>query len=402
MQKLSLLETIDGTIEAKETELVELRRHLHTHPELSHQEYETTKEMARRLRDLGFEVTLRPEGVGLYADLTPDGFDPQTHLTVAVRSDLDALPIHEQTGLDFASTEQGVMHACGHDMHMTCVMGVAIGLSAVKAQLEGRVRILYQHSEEVAPGGAEDLVALGAMEGVDAVLGLHCDPTIAVGEVGVRVGAFTASSDAFTITIKGQGGHSARPHQAVDPVFIGVQVANNLYQLAGRVFDARDAVVIAIGSISGGQQHNVIPDDVTIKGTARSLSVVHRREIKPWLDRVVGGICAAYGASHEMKINRGAPAIVNDEALTEVVRSCAQQVLGADSVHGIKLPSMGAEDFSYYLEHAPGSMFRLGVARAGRPIHMLHSPHFDPDESAIAIGARIVCRAVIELQKKGR
>ncbi len=388
-----LLDAIHRTLKGRTQELIALRRELHAHPELSHDERRTTALLADRLRALGFDVRARPEGVGLLADLTPIGLD--LGRTVAVRSDIDALPIEELTGLPFASTRAGVMHACGHDVHMSCVMGVAEAMSACRDALPGRVRLIYQHSEEVSPGGADEMVAFGAMEGVDAVLGVHCDPVVPVGQIGVRAGAFTASSDAFTLTVTGQGGHSARPHQAIDPVFVGVQIASALYQLAGRVFDARDPVVIAIGAIQAGRQHNIIPDALTLKGTARSLSKAHRHEIEPWMRRTIAGLCDTYGAAFTLEINPGAPSIINDEGLTRVVERVAVDLLGGAQVHRIDLPSMGAEDFSWYLEHAPGCMFRLGTAAPDAPRHMLHSPCFNPSEAAIPIGAQILSRAAV-------
>jgi amidohydrolase len=386
----------EATINDHRDALIALRRDLHAHPELSHNEMATTAKLIARLEVMGFQVSERTEKTGFFADIARPDFDPSIHRTVAIRTDIDALPIPEQTGLAFCSTNPGVMHACGHDMHMSCVTGVAIAVSAHRDALPGRIRLFYQHAEEVAPGGAEELVAIGCMKGVDAVLALHCDPTIEVGAVGVRVGAFTAASDAFEITVRGKGGHSARPHQAVDPVFIATQAVAALYQLAGRVFDARDPVVIAVGAIQGGSIPNVIPDEVFITGTARSLSPVHRAQVEPWIRRVVGGICEMYGATFDMNLILGAPAIRNDPAVTAVVERTAAHLLGRDAVTTIELPSMGAEDFSYYLEHAPGSMFRLGVANDS-PRHMLHSPHFNPDEGAINIGARILTRAALDL-----
>ncbi len=386
---------INAALTAHRDGLIELRRHLHANPELSNHEFATTKHIAQQLRDLGLQVHVRPEGLGLYADLTPPGFDPSRDRTVAIRSDLDALPIQEQTELSFASCNPGVMHACGHDMHMATVMGAAVALSEMGDELPGRVRFLYQHAEEVAPGGAEDLVAFGAMEGVDAVLGLHCDPERPVGRAGVKVGPMTAASDAFELTIEGTGGHTARPHHAVDPVYVGVQVAQALYGMGGRLLDARDPVVLAIGVIQAGKVPNAIPNSVTIKGTVRTLSKKHREESKPWMRKVIEGICAGYGATFSLSFNEGAPAIHNDAQIMGLLEGAAQDVLGGDAIDQIPLPSMGAEDFSYYLEHAPGAMFRLGTALPDEPRHLLHTPFFNPSEEAIGLGARILSLAAM-------
>ena len=210
-----LIDHIDCIIAESEASLIALRRYFHAHPEVSRNEFKTTQELSQRLRGLGdLEITIRDEAIGLVADLSPLGFDPALHPTVAIRSDIDALAILEETSLPFASKTRGVMHACGHDMHMACVTGAAIALTELKNKLPGRIRFLYQHAEETAPGGALDMVREGYLDGVHRIIGLHVDPSIALGEVGVRVGAFTAATDSFELVISGKGGHSARPHVA--------------------------------------------------------------------------------------------------------------------------------------------------------------------------------------------
>jgi amidohydrolase len=388
---------LDEAIAEREDEIVEFRRDLHQHPELSHAEFETTRKIVARVTDMGLEVHARPEGLGLYADLAPDGFDPARHRTVAVRADIDALPIAELTGLPYASTNPGVMHACGHDVHSACALGAAMGLARVRLVLPGRVRFLFQHSEEVAPGGAEDLVNFGCMEGVHAVVGLHVDPGREVGTVGVKAGPLTAAADAFELTIRGKGGHAARPHNTVDPVFVATQVCAAIYQSVGRVFDAREPVVITVASVAAGEGFNVIPDTAVLRGTARTLSPGARCQIEPLLRRIADGICKMNGAEYSLEINLGAPPISNDESVDAALRDAAASVLGEDAVHEIALPSMGAEDFSFYLQEAPGAMFRLGVGTPGVAPQYLHTPTVAPDERAIVIGARILARAAVTL-----
>lgn len=390
----------EAAIAAQEKALVGLRRTLHANPELSHREHATTAMLGAHLRELGYDVRVRSEGVGLYADLAPPGFDPATGRTVAVRADIDALPIQEQTAHPFASRNAGVMHACGHDIHSACVFGVAAGLAAA-GPLPGRVRLIFQHAEEAATGGANEMVAFGALEGVEAIFGLHCDPERPFGEVGLRVGALTAAIDAFDIAIRGTGGHTARPHQAIDPLFVGVQVAQALYNFTGRAFDARSAVVLAIGAFEAGHTPNVIPHTARLQGTVRTLDPQIRAQLEPRMRQIVEGLCAAYGATFDFHLHYGAPAVINEPRAVAALQRAAQAIVGAAQVKDIPLPSMGAEDFSHYLEHVPGAMFRLGTAHGQPPGHLLHTPCFDPDERAIGLGARILTRAALEVLERG-
>lgn len=392
---------VEEKIVGEQAELVELRRHFHAYPELSNQEFQTTRKLSARLESLGFEVRVRPEGTGLLADLTPPDFDLAVHKTVAIRSDIDALPIDELNDVPYKSRNEGVMHACGHDVHMATVFGTGLGFAAVRDELPGRIRLIYQHAEETVPDGAIDMVAFGACEGVDAVLGLHCDPELAVGKIGIRSGAFTAAFDSFTFTIKGKGGHGARPHQCVDPIYVGTQLCNALYQMTSRNFDARVPAVITIGTIQAGKVSNVIPERLTISGSIRTIDRGHREALEDHLHRIASGICMTHGAQYELKLERGAPAIHNDAELTDLFESVGREILGDSGIYHIPLPSMGGEDFSYYLERVPGAMFRLGTATVA-PSHFLHSPNFDIDERAITIGARILCRSALRLLTERR
>lgn len=391
-----LFERVDDFITRHAAELIELRRHLHRNPELSHYEFETTRLLSERLREAGLEVTVRPEGTGFYADLASPDFDSARHRTVAVRCDLDALAIDEANETTFRSQHAGVMHACGHDVHMSCAFGAGLALKHIADGVSGRVRLIYQHAEETV-GGADQMVSFGAMEGVDRIIALHVDPEIPVGQIGVRRGAFTAAFDEFRLRVIGQSGHGARPHHCIDPIFVMTQLANALYNAVGRSMDARDPMVLSIGTIEGGKAANIIPEDVVVTGTVRTLSKSHRDAVEPLLVRVSDGICSAHGAKYELDLKRGAPAIINDAGVTDVIAEAASAVLGPDAVHEIPLPSMGSEDFSYYLENTPGAMFRLGVAQQGRPKYFLHSARFDVHEDAIAIGARVLAQSALRL-----
>lgn len=398
---IDFLSQVDDVLKEKSSELVSLRRELHSHPELSNKEYETTSMLATTLEDMGFDVYVREEGTGFYADLTPDDFDPSTDPTVAIRTDIDALPIKELNEVPYASRHDGVMHACGHDVHMTVATGAGMAINEIRDHLTGRLRLLYQHAEEVSPGGAVDMVSFGAIEGVDAVLALHCDPELEVGRIGVREGNLTAAFDRFHIRIVGKSGHGARPHHCTDPVRVATQVANALYQMTGQYFDSRDPVVLSVGSIHAGDSPNVIPEQATLEGTLRTLSKESRERLQPTLQKIIGGICMAHGANFELEIEHGAPSVVNDPTVIGIIEQIGRDLLGDDGIYEIPLPSMGGEDFAYYLQHTPGAMFRLGTAGPGpRARHFLHSSKFDIDERAIGIGSRVLARSALDLMAK--
>lgn len=244
------------------------------------------------------------------------------------------------------------------------------------------------------------MVEFGAMDGVDWVLALHVDPELPVGKVGVRAGPFTAAFDEFTLRVIGESGHAARPQHCIDPIFVLTQLANALYNAVGRTFDARDPMVLSIGMIEGGKAPNIIPEEASITGSIRTLSEEHRASVEPLLVRIADGICSTFGARYDLSIRHGAPAIINDAEVTELIADVAGEMLGGENVHRITLPSMGSEDYSYFLQHAPGAMFRLGAATEDRPRFFLHSARFDVDERAIGIGARVLTRTALRLLRR--
>lgn len=380
-----------------------LRRHLHRHPELSHEEFATTSFVSEKLRSLGFEVFVRPEGTGFYADLTPANFDAARDVTVALRCDLDALAIDEMTGVEYVSQTRNRMHACGHDVHMTCAYGAGLALAELAAEtpFSGRLRLVYQHAEETV-GGAEQMIAFGALRDVDYVVALHVDPELPVGTVGMRKGPFTAAFDEFDFTVIGESGHGARPHHCVDPIFVVTQLANALYNAIGRAVDARDPMVLSIGTIEGGTAPNIIPDRASIRGTVRTISREHRAVVEPLLVRIADGICATYGAKYELALRRGAPAIINNSDVVDIITEVAVESLGPENVRPIPLPSMGSEDFSYFVESVPGAMFRLGAWTDGTPRYFLHSARFNVDEGAIRVGASVLARSALRLMERGK
>ncbi|WP_017717534.1 M20 family metallopeptidase [Kamptonema formosum] len=362
--------------------LIEIRRHFHSHPELSGQEYQTAAYVAGVLSSCGIHVREGVGKTGVVGELS--GEDTDSRL-LAIRTDMDALPIEEGTGLEFASRNQGVMHACGHDIHATVGLGAAMVLAQLGEKLPGTVRFLFQPAEEIARG-AEWMVGDGAMENVSAILGVHVFPSIPAGSVGIRHGALTAAADDLEIFIIGESGHGARPHEAIDAIWIAAQVITTLQQAISRTQNPLRPVVLTIGQISGGRAPNVIADRVRLVGTVRSLHPETSAGLPDWIEGIVANVCNAYGARYEVNYKRGVPSVQNDPALTQLVEEAAEEAWGSDRVLILTEPSLGAEDFSLYLQHAPGMMFRLGVAGKDRLNYPLHHPLFDVDESAIVTG----------------
>jgi amidohydrolase len=370
--------------------LIEIRRHLHSHPELSGQEYQTAAYVAGVLSSCGLQVQELVGKTGVVAEMMGANTDPRL---LAIRTDMDALPIHERTGLPFASLHPGIMHACGHDVHTTVGLGTAMVLSQLGQPLPGRLRFLFQPAEETAQG-AGWMVRDGVMDDVDSIFSVHVFPTIPGGSVGIRYGALTAAADDLELTIVGESGHGARPHEAIDAIWIASQVITTLQQAISRTQNPLRPVVLTIGKIEGGRAPNVIADQVRMLGTVRSLHPETSAALPAWIEQIVAGLCQTYGAKYEMHYKRGVPSVQNDLALTQILESAAQEAWGSDRVQILLEPSLGAEDFSLYLDRAPGTMFRLGVGHRDRVNHPLHHPQFDVDEAAIITGVVTMAYAV--------
>ncbi|CEJ46883.1 M20 family metallopeptidase [Umezakia ovalisporum] len=363
--------------------LIEIRRHIHLHPELSGQEYQTSAFVAGVLSSTGLHVEEGIGKTGVIGELHNTGTDERV---LAIRTDMDALPIQERTKLEYASRIEGVMHACGHDVHTTVGLGTAMVLSQIAEELAGKVRFLFQPAEEIAQG-ASWMVKDGAMSQVTAVLGLHVFPSIPAGSIGIRYGALTAAADDLEIIIIGESGHGARPHEAIDAIWIASQVITALQQAISRTQNPLRPVVLSIGKIMGGRAPNVIADQVQLLGTVRSLHPETRSQLPNWIENIVANVCHSYGARYRINYRQGVPSVQNDYAMTQLLQSSAEEAWGSEHVQVLPEPSLGAEDFSVYLEQAPGSMFRLGVGYKDRIInHPLHHPEFEVDESAIIIG----------------
>lgn len=363
--------------------LIEIRRHIHSHPELSGQEYQTAAFVAGVLSSSGIAVQEGVGKTGVIGELQGTGNDERI---LAVRTDMDALPIQERNSLEFVSRAQGIMHACGHDVHTTLGLGTAMILSQMAEELPGKVRFLFQSAEEIAQGACW-MVKDGAMENVSAILGVHVFPSIPGGSIGVRYGSLTAAADDLEIIIIGESGHGARPHEAVDAIWIAAQVITTLQQAISRTQNPLRPLVLSIGQINGGRAPNVIADQVRLLGTVRSLHPETRANLPNWIEKIVASVCNSYGAKYEVNYRRGVPSVQNDYSLTQLIQVAAEEAWGSDRVQVLPEPSLGAEDFSIYLEHAPGSMFRLGVGFKDRAVNYpLHHPQFEVNESAIVTG----------------
>ena len=369
-------------------ELIQLRRHLHRHPELSGQEHHTAALVAGELRRCGWQVREAVGRTGVVAEL-----GPADRPLVALRVDMDALPIEERTGLPWASAQQGLMHACGHDIHTSVGLGVAALLASRADQLQARVRLLFQPAEETAEG-AGWMRADGAMDGVQALFGVHVFPSIGVGSVGVRIGSLTAAAGELEIEVLGESGHGARPHQSTDAIWIAARVVSGLQEAISRRLDPLHPVVVSFGRIEGGKAFNVIADHVRLLGTVRCLDPGVHDFLPGWIEDTVQALCRGHGGEARVHYRRIAPPVHNDPALTRLVARAAEDLLGAAQVEWLEQPSLGAEDFAELLEGQRGTMFRLGVA-GPQGCTPLHSSTFAPDEGCLAVGIRLLTLSLL-------
>jgi amidohydrolase len=369
--------------------LVKLRRELHQYPEIACNEYKTSERIAKELKKLGIDVKKGIAKTGVAGVLNKGSRGK----TVALRADMDALPIIEQTKFPYKSKNKGLMHACGHDVHVACVIGAAKILTRLKEELPGKVKFIFQPSEEVPPGGAKPMIEAGVLTNpeVSGVFALHCDSVIPVGKIGVREGPAMAQADSFDIVISGIGGHGARPHLGVDAIVVASQVVQALQTIASRKIDPVKPVVITIGKIEGGTARNIICDRVVLKGTARSLSKQVARRIPTLLKTIVSGITKSAGASFELDYSPGYPVLINHPRATDLARSTVARMFGKQAVFEISKPTMGGEDFAYYLQKVPGSFLRLGIRNPKKhAVYPWHHPKFTVDEDAIKVGSAVL------------
>jgi len=393
---------LDAAVDRLVPEMVEIRRHLHAHPEPSGFEHETSLYLYQRLDAAGFDVRLGNEGRGVIVDRPADATAPRTQPTVALRADIDALRIEDAKTVGYKSQVAGVMHACGHDAHAATLVGALCALAEIAAAGDlpwpVRWRGILQPAEETSRGALE-MIAGGALEGVDAIFGLHMDPSRDVGRIGLRAGAFTAACDEMTIRLAGRGGHAARPHESRDPIAAAAQLISSIYLFMPRAIDSQESVVATIGQVTGGDNPNVIPEQVVLRGTLRSLSPQVREHAKVLIRQLTHGLSETTRTKIEVEFAPGPPSVHNDRVLSQLVRQSAAEVVGAEHVDKLSRPSMGGEDFAFYLEHVPGVMFRLGCRSPSIGGESLHSPLFDIDERAMAYGAKILARTAVEWAK---
>jgi amidohydrolase len=374
-----------------------IRRDIHRHPELGFDVPRTAALAAEALTALGARVRTGVGRTGVVADL-----GPASGPVVAMRADLDALPIQEATGADYASGVPGRMHACGHDSHVACVIGAATLLAGL--DLPATVRFLFQPSEETedeeGQGGALRMLQDGAMEGVAAVLGIHVDGEVPTGRFGLEQGWVNASADSFRAWIKGTGGHGAHPDRGTDPIFMASQVLPAIYAIPSRRIDPLRPCVVSLGVIRAGQAPNVIPAEVYLEGTLRSFDPAVRDQLDAALEQALG-VARALGGDYRLEIVRGCPPLRNDPALGDRVAAVATALLGPDAL-AEPVQSMGADDFAYLAERAPGFMIRLGTRVPGGPARKLHTPDFDLDEEALPLGAALLAESALALAREVR
>lgn len=398
MRGRNLRGELDTFLAGREQELINFRRDLHMHPELAFAEYRTTQRVAERLTAAGLVPSVLPRGTGLLCDVG-SGDGP----TVALRADIDALPVPDEKDVPYSSTVPGVCHACGHDVHTAILLGTSLFLAqqAEAGLLPGRVRLIFQPAEEL-PGGALEVMASGGISGVDRIFGLHCDPRLDVGKVGLKPGPITSACDRVTIRVSGPGGHTARPHLTADLVFALAKILTELPAALSRRIDPRSSLSLVWGRVEAGSVANAIPDDGVAEGTVRCLDEAAWHAAPDMIKSLLESVAGAYGVEAEMDYVRGVPPVVNDKISVQMLAEAAEGVLG----EGAPVPteqSLGGEDFGWYLESIPGAFARLGTREPGSA-HLadIHQGTFDVDESAIGAGVRFLAATALTALWEGQ
>jgi amidohydrolase len=393
MAESDLVGELAAFLQDYQPELVEFRRDLHAHPEVGYAEHRTTRRIAMRLEDAGLRPSVLPKGTGVLCDIGGTGDDAPA---VALRADIDALPIADEKSVSYRSLNEGVCHACGHDVHTSILLGTGMFLAqaAAAGALPGKVRLIFQPAEEV-PGGALDVLAAGGISSVDRIFALHCDPRLEVGTVGTRIGPITAACDKVKVQLRGPGGHTARPHLTADLVFALGKVITELPTALSRRIDPRSGLSLVWGRASAGSASNAIPDYGEVEGTLRCLDDNAWHAAPEMLKGLVDSVATAYGVNADLTYERSVPPAVNEAVSTGMIAAAADRVLGPDAITGAP-QSLGGEDFAWYLESIPGSLFRLGTRPRGSVQEIdIHQPMFDVDERCIAVGVKVMAATAL-------
>lgn len=386
----SLLFDVIGQVEKR---IITIRQDLHAHPELSGKEERTKYFLKGVLEAEGIDVSESENHFGLVANISVDPDKP----FVALRADMDALPIHEQTALPYASREKGVMHACGHDAHTAIVLGTAIALNQIKDHLKTNIRFIFQPSEEVLEGGSSQMIEEGCLDNVKAIFGLHAYPYLPTGQIGYKKGVMLASADMFEIEIFGKSSHAARPHEGVDAILVTAMAVNSLNHIVSRQIDPLHPAVISLGTIEGGRAANVICEHVKLQGTVRTVNHDVRRSIPKMMEVSIAGICKSMHANYKFHYDFGIPEVLNDDAMVEKVVETAAYILGKENCIDLIDPVMGGEDFGRYLEKVPGAFFRLGTCNKEKETCIAqHNSRFNIDDDALIIGMKILGSVVLK------
>jgi len=387
-EEAELFELVLKGAEDVEERVREVRRQIHSCPELSGEEKNTAALVARALQGLGLEVIKNVGGHGVIGIIRGKAGKGRT---IALRADMDALPLQDLKEVDYASGVPGVMHACGHDVHTSVLLGTATVLASMKDRLRGNVKLIFQPSEEKSVTGAKKMIEDGALnEPVpEAIVALHCYPELEAGVIAHKPGIMTAAADKFKIVVLGKSGHASRPHQCVDAVLLAALVVNAIQHIVSRRTDPLHHAVISIGTIHGGSALNIIADRVEMEGTVRTLSKDERLKVRDLVEETIKGVTEGMGGGYELDYEFGTPAVLNDAAVDGLIRRCAMHVVGEDNVVTMPDPKMGAEDFAYFTEKIPGALFRLGTSNKAKGITAkLHTPDFDVDEKALDVGVK--------------
>ncbi|WP_027129320.1 M20 metallopeptidase family protein [Fusobacterium perfoetens] len=373
-----------------------IRRELHENPEISNKEFKTSKIILRELEKLrNFNIRKNVNGNGIIAEL----IGAKEGKTIALRADMDALQIEEETGLSFESKNKGVMHACGHDNHMTMVLGAAYLLSKRKDELSGKVRFIFQPAEELSPnGGAKGMIKEGALEGVDAIFSMHVWPDLPLGKVGIKEGPLMAASDHFIVTIKGKPSHAAKPNEGIDALVTGAQYVTAVQTIVSRNADPMKSMVITIGKMQAGSRYNIVAGECVLEGTCRTFVPEMRDLAEKRLKEVLDGVCLLSGCTGELNYERGYMAVLNEEKMTKYMSDKIKELYGDEALIKVN-PIMIGEDFSFYLNEVPGAFAWIGTTGEGEKVWPLHNSHYNPNEGVLWRGAALLTKLVLDFNK---